>query len=147
MGLPTIWRSLTVALFMSLPLSVVACEGQVAFVGWPSGQERPVRDLIAADFKSGEVVVTQADLTDAKVILDQNGQPAISFRFSRKSARKFGQFTSDHVGEAFAIIVGGELVSAPVIRSAIWGGSGMISGSFTQQEARDVAQLLNKNEC
>src|SRR5256886_13428661 len=56
-----------------------------------------------------------------------------------RSARKFAQATSENVGQPFAIVLDNEVISAPVIREPITGGSGQISGSFTVQQANDLA--------
>ena len=56
--------------------------------------------------------------------------------------KKFGDLTSKNVGKRFAIVLDGEVISAPVIREAITGGSGQISGNFTFETASDLAVLL-----
>jgi preprotein translocase subunit SecD len=89
------------------------------------------------------VLVSGADLTDAQPGFDQrSGEPIVSFRFNTSGARKFAQATSDNVGQPFAIVLDNEVVSAPVIREPITGGSGQISGSFTVQQANDLSILL-----
>ena len=89
------------------------------------------------------VLVSGADLTDAQPGFDQRtSEPIVSFRFNTSGARKFAQATSDNVGQPFAIVLDNEVVSAPVIREPITGGSGQISGSFTVQQANDLAILL-----
>ena len=86
--------------------------------------------------------VTGEELVDAQPTFDQNGQPAVSFRFNPGGARKFGNYTANNVGALFAIVLDGEVISAPQIREAITGGSGTISGNFSFQEATDLALLL-----
>eukprot|EP01035_Chromulina_nebulosa_P034619 gene34618-46465_t len=89
------------------------------------------------------VLVSGADLTDAQPGFDQrSGEPIVSFRFNTSGARKFSQATTDNVGQPFAIVLDNEVVSAPVIREPITGGSGQISGSFTVQQANDLSILL-----
>ncbi|MGR3323145.1 MAG: SecDF P1 head subdomain-containing protein, partial [Pseudooceanicola sp.] len=73
-------------------------------------------------------VVTGEELVDAQPSFDQNGQPAVSFRFNPTGARKFGDFTANNIGNPFAIVLDGEVISAPVIQSHIPGGSGIITG-------------------
>ena len=80
-------------------------------------------------------------LVDAQPTYDQN-LPAVSFRFNPIGARKFGKATSNNVGKRFAVILDDKVITAPVIRSAITGGNGIISGNFTIQEAQDLALLL-----
>ena len=90
-----------------------------------------------------QVLVSGADLTDAQPGFDQRtGEPIVSFRFNTSGARKFAQATLENVGQPFAIVLDNELISAPVIREPITGGSGQISGSFTVQGANDLAILL-----
>lgn len=83
------------------------------------------------------------DLVDAQPGFDQtNNEPIVSFRFNTSGAKKFGQVTQKNVGRPFAIVLDNKVVSAPVIREPILGGSGQISGSFTVEEANDLAILL-----
>src|SRR6266404_2541370 len=90
-----------------------------------------------------QVLVSGADLTDAQPGFDQrSGEPIVSFRFNTSGSRKFAQATSENVGQPFAIVLDNEVISAPVIREPITGGSGQISGSFTVQQANDLAILL-----
>ncbi|MEI8151475.1 MAG: protein translocase subunit SecD [Hyphomicrobiales bacterium] len=89
------------------------------------------------------VVVSGEDLTDAQPGFDQrNGEPIVSFRFNNNGARRFATATQENVGKPFAIILDNEVISAPVIREPILGGSGQISGNFTVQGANDLAILL-----
>ncbi|MFM2350738.1 MAG: protein translocase subunit SecD [Pseudomonadota bacterium] len=87
-------------------------------------------------------VVTGDDLVDAQPSFDQNGRPAVSFRFDTSGARKFGDYTGAHVGEPFAIVLDKQVISAPVIQTAITGGSGIITGNFTIEAATNLAVLL-----
>ena len=90
-----------------------------------------------------QVLVSGGDLTDAQPGFDQrSGEPIVSFRFNTSGSRKFAQATSENVGQPFAIVLDNEVISAPVIREPITGGSGQISGSFTVQAANDLAILL-----
>jgi preprotein translocase subunit SecD len=89
------------------------------------------------------VLVSGGDLTDAQPGFDQRtSEPIVSFRFNTSGARKFAQVTQENVGKPFAIVLDNEVISAPVIREPILGGSGQISGSFTVQSANDLAILL-----
>jgi preprotein translocase subunit SecD len=90
-----------------------------------------------------QILVSGGDLTDAQPGFDQrSGEPIVSFRFNTSGSRKFAQATSENVGQPFAIVLDNEVISAPVIREPITGGSGQISGSFTVQQANDLAILL-----
>lgn len=87
-------------------------------------------------------VVTGDDLTDARPTTDDNGTPAVSFRFNVSGARAFGDYTAGHIGEPFAIVLDGKVISAPTIQAHIAGGSGIITGRFSVEEATDLALLL-----
>lgn len=87
-------------------------------------------------------VVTGEELVDAQPSFDQNGRPAVSFRFNTTGARKFGDYTAENIGSPFAIVLDDEVVSAPTIQSHIPGGSGIITGNFTLEETTRLAVLL-----
>jgi preprotein translocase subunit SecD len=87
-------------------------------------------------------VVSGEDLVDAQPAFDQNGRPAVNFRFNPSGARKFGDYTAQNIGQPFAIVLDDEVISAPVIQSAIPGGSGIITGNFSVEESTDLAVLL-----
>lgn len=86
--------------------------------------------------------VTGEELVDAQPTFDQNGQPAVSFRFNPGGARKFGNYTANNVGALFAIVLDDEVISAPQIREAITGGSGQITGNFSVEESSELSILL-----
>jgi protein-export membrane protein SecD len=89
------------------------------------------------------VVVSGEDLVDAQPGFDQRtNEPVVTFRFNTNGARRFAQVTQQNVGRPFAIVLDNEVISAPVIREPILGGSGQISGNFTVQQANDLAILL-----
>lgn len=82
-------------------------------------------------------------LTDARVNFDsQFNEPYVSISFNRQGGRKFGELTGSHVGERMAIVLDNNVYSAPVIREKIDGGRAQISGSFTTEEAHDLAIIL-----
>ncbi|MBT2130704.1 protein translocase subunit SecD [Aliiroseovarius lamellibrachiae] len=87
-------------------------------------------------------VVTGEELTDAQPAFDQNGQPAVSFRFNVSGSRKFCEYTGENVGSPFAIVLDAEVISAPRINEQICGGSGIITGNFSIEESTNLAVLL-----
>ena len=87
-------------------------------------------------------VVSGEDLVDAQPSFDQNGAPAVSFRFDPSGARRFGDYTAENIGALFAIVLDDAVISAPRIQSHIAGGSGIITGSFTVEESTNLAVLL-----
>lgn len=70
-------------------------------------------------------------------------EPLVSVKFTDDGAKLFADITRSHVGEQLGIFLDGELLSAPVINEAITGGTAVISGSFTPDEARLLAQNLS----
>jgi preprotein translocase subunit SecD len=115
-----------------------------------AAQTRPPADSEILDGEGGvkyliekRVLVSGADLTDAQPGFDQRtSEPIVSFRFNSSGARKFAEATQANVGKPFAIVLDDKVISAPVIREPILGGSGQISGNFTVQSANDLAILL-----
>ena len=87
-------------------------------------------------------VVSGDELTDAQPDFDQNGRPAVTFRFNPAGARRFGDYTAANIGSPFAIVLDGEVISAPVIQDHIPGGAGIITGRFTVEESNRLAILL-----
>ena len=87
-------------------------------------------------------VVTGENLVDAQPTFDQNGRPAVNFRFNAVGGRKFGDYTADNIGSPFAIVLDNEVISAPTIQSHISGGSGIITGQFSVEETTSLAILL-----
>ncbi len=90
-----------------------------------------------------EVIVGGEDLVDAQPGFDQQtNEPIVSFRFNASGGRRFGQVTAENVGRPFAIVLDKKVISAPVIREPILGGSGQISGNFTVAQANELAIQL-----
>ena len=103
-----------------------------------STDEPPVPYLIER-----RALVGGEDLVDAQPSFDQRtSEPIVTFRFNTSGARRFATVTEQNVGRPFAILLDKEVVSAPVIREPIRGGSGQISGNFTVGSAHDLAILL-----
>ena len=89
------------------------------------------------------VMVSGEDLVDSRASFDQQtNEPVVTFRFNARGGKKFGDATAKNVNRRFAIVLDGKVISAPVIREPILGGSGQISGNFTVQETNDLALLL-----
>ncbi|MFT6071699.1 MAG: protein-export membrane protein SecD [Dasania sp.] len=87
-------------------------------------------------------LITGDNLINASASRDDSGQPAVSFKFDRKGSQTFARVTSENIGQLFAIVLDGKVISAPRIQSAILGGSGIITGNFTRQEASNLSLLL-----
>jgi SecD/SecF fusion protein len=90
-----------------------------------------------------QVEVDGANLTDARATQDQRTHEwVVSFSLDSLGTRRFADVSTNHVGEPFAIVLDGKVLSAPVIREPITGGRGQISGHFTVADANDLAVLL-----
>jgi len=90
-----------------------------------------------------KTVLTGDLLSDANVRIDTRfNEPYVSIEFNSVGAKRFDQITAANVGKRMAIVLDGNVYSAPVIRERIAGGSAQISGSFTSQEATDLAIIL-----
>ncbi len=109
----------------------------------PPGLERmPLTELPGHTMVVQKRIMVSGDtLVDAQPSF-QNGEPVVSFRFDSQGAKRFGEATRTNVGRLFAIVLDNKIISAPVIREPILGGSGVISGRFTTQSAQDLALLL-----
>ena len=104
------------------------------------------------DFASGESsdkillkeipILDGSMITDARVAYDERGQPVISFTLNAVGAKIFGDFSGANVGKRMAVVLDNKVYSAPVIRERIGGGSGQISGSFSAEEAKNIAIAL-----
>ncbi|MEQ8825153.1 MAG: protein translocase subunit SecD [Filomicrobium sp.] len=118
----------------------------LGFVIYPDAED-PTREELLQEIP----IIYGEDLVDAQPGFDQNtNEPIISFRFNQKAAVLFGEFTRRNVGRPFAIVLDNgfkddgvtpdiKVLSAPVIREPILGGSGQISGNFSVESANDLA--------
>ena len=92
------------------------------------------------------LVKKKADLTGDRVSASNayygNEGWTVQLKFDSEGAKKFGQITEQYKGYRFAIVLDGAIQSAPVIRDAIYGGDAVITGSFTEEEARGLASVL-----
>jgi preprotein translocase subunit SecD len=90
-----------------------------------------------------QVVMEGGEIIDAAPGFDKiSNQPIVTFRFSANGTRRFAEITQENIGRPFAIVLDNEVLSAPVIREPILGGSGQISGNFKLEDANTVAMLL-----
>ncbi|HEX3552523.1 MAG TPA: hypothetical protein VIA62_04780 [Thermoanaerobaculia bacterium] len=87
-------------------------------------------------------VVTGRDFKSARPSLSQFGTPRVEFQLQPEAAEAFGEATGQNAGSGLAIVLDGQVVSAPRINSRIGGGRGEIEGRFTEAEAQDFVTLL-----
>ena len=81
-------------------------------------------------------------ITDAKDEFDQMGRPVVSMSMNTEGARKWAQLTKANIGKAIAIVLDGVVYSAPNVNQEIDGGNSQISGNFTIQDTKDLANTL-----
>ncbi|MEL7349442.1 MAG: protein translocase subunit SecD, partial [Pseudomonadota bacterium] len=107
-------------------------------------------EFVAQDTDTGEsfLLEERAELTGENLVDSslgfhhENGLPVVNFRFDQTGARTFADYTARNVGQLFAIVLDGEIISAPRIQSPILGGAGFIEGDFTVQSATELSILL-----
>ena len=89
-----------------------------------------------------KVELTGDMLVDSRATFDEYNRPAVNFRFNNAGGIKFARITTANNGKPFAIVLDGKVLTAPVIQTPITGGSGIITGSFTTEEANNLSLLL-----
>src|SRR4051794_15079107 len=112
----------------------------------PGSQVLPMANGTGFMAVKRRVMVSGDQLTDAKQSFDQNGRPDIDITFNTTGARRFGRVTQENVGKPFAIILDDKVLSAPNINEPILGGRAQIMGSFTVQQAHDLAVSLSSGK-
>jgi preprotein translocase subunit SecD len=112
-------------------------------------QAPPSTSEVLTDFKTRdpylvqkEIAVEGDDIIDAAPSFNAQDQPVASFRFNAHGTRRFAHITADNIGRSFAIVFDDRVLSASVISEPITGGSGVISGNFSLEEANTLAMLL-----
>ena len=117
-----------------------------------AGQAPPGDQILSYASQPGTLAVkrramiTGDQLVDSQIGQDQNGAPAVTFRFDATGGRRFAKATQDNIGKPFAIILDNKVISAPRIDSAILGGSGIITGNYTTESANQFAILLRSGK-
>ena len=110
--------------------------------GTPGALRLPDADRPGSTLTLSRRALITGDMLDDAYPTDQQGQVAIGFKLNGIGARRFCDVTRDNIGQPFAIVLDEEVLSAPVIQSAICGGSGVITGNFSYQSAGELATLL-----
>jgi preprotein translocase subunit SecD len=91
---------------------------------------------------NGKTVLTGKDLKDSKASVDQGGRPVVTLQFNDEGAKKFADLTAANVGNQIAILLDGEVLTAPRVSEPITGGNAQITGSRDAKEAEHLAILL-----
>lgn len=89
-----------------------------------------------------KVLINGDALVDANPTYDSYNNPQVAFRFNAVGAKQFAKVTKKYVNKRLAIVLDNKVISAPQIKEAIVGGSGVINGSFSIEEANDLSLLL-----
>lgn len=115
-------------------IDLVGKTAQLIFAEVGDGEEQEIK---ATD-------LTGADLKEADVAFDQvSGKPMVIVNFTTEGTQKFSDLTEKNVGKPLAILLDGELISAPLVQEKIAGGSAQISGQYDLEEAKRFAIQLN----
>lgn len=85
-------------------------------------------------------------VTDAKDEYDQYGKPAVSMSMNSDGARRWAQLTKQNIGKSIAIVLDGYVYSAPNVNQEITGGNSQITGHFTPEQAKDLANVLKSGK-
>jgi len=117
-------------------------EGDIIAYGWNVNSESGRRTEVPYLLKS-KTLVTGDALENAQVkISDRFGEPHVALKFNSRGAADFERITGENVKKRLAIVLDGIIQTAPVIQEKISGGQAQITGSFTMEEARDLAIVL-----
>jgi preprotein translocase subunit SecD len=129
--------------FSSVEAAVTASGGKIAdgYEILPYREDRGEKSELQYLVVDKTPVITGKDLKTARQTTDNNGQPAVGFFLTSDGSKSFARVTGDHVGEKLAIVLDDVVSSAPVINERIES-EGIIHGSFTPQQADDLALLL-----
>jgi preprotein translocase subunit SecD len=123
--------------------SVATPEATSQSVTGTSGSVSATPEVPAELNKVWHTIMTGAELKNAQVTVDELGKYAIEIDFNDKGAKIFADYTSNNVGKYLAIVLDKVILSAPVIKSPITGGHGIISGgNFTSDSANNLAIQL-----
>ena len=111
----------------------------------PAQARQVIGKTALLEFKApdGSTHLTGAHLVRASLSQDQLGRPAVALEFNGEGARRFEEMTRRYLGLQIPIVLDGEVLSAPVVRSVITGGRAQIEGDFTVEQARQLVVLLN----
>ena len=138
---------LTISLFLIFSFGCSE-QGQVS-LEFRIAEDEPASDLTEMVFEMtgekfylhNEVLVDQTDI-DTAFVTKQNDRPAVLLILTPEGKNKFEKLTENNIGKRCAMILDGELVSAPRIMATISEGRALLSGNFTEAEAREIAGKL-----
>lgn len=109
-----------------------------------SGSALPLGILQILGPQAKQTDLSGEDLKEAAVTFDQNtGTPQVALTFTSEGSKKFGEITSRNIGKILAIVLDGQVIEAPRVNEAIYGGSAVISGQFTTDQAKVLQVQFN----
>lgn len=124
--------------------SAVNLIGTTAQLQFYEVKDIPATKTASASSQLVPTDLTGADLQSASTVFDsQTGKPAISIQFTNSGGEKFAKITGENVGRALPIVLDNQIVSAPIVQGQISGGQAQITGSFTIDQAKELAIQLN----
>jgi SecD/SecF fusion protein len=106
------------------------------------GEEPHLELHIVRVGRGGKAPLEGDVITDARQTLDQSTRPAVSMQMNTNGAKKWRKLTADNIDNRVAIVLDNYVYSAPVVRGEIPNGNSEISGNFTLEEAKDLANVL-----
>ncbi|MGY6558849.1 MAG: protein translocase subunit SecDF [Nitritalea sp.] len=93
--------------------------------------------------RSSDQALLEGDVvTDARQTLDQSSRPAVSMQMNAEGARKWRRLTADNIGRRIAVVLDDFVYTAPTVQSEIPSGQSEITGNFSIEEAKDLANIL-----
>lgn len=139
--------------YLPVLLVLAACVGpSAATLEFRLAEDEPGPGLEAVTMAAGrrtfylhpEIVLDQTDLDTVLVVPPAlpDGRATIDLRLNAEGRDAFLEFTREHMGKRCAMVVDGELLSAPLIRAPIPQGRALIQGNFTEKEAQRIATAL-----
>ena len=126
--------------FRFVDLSIEAAPGKTVPGVDILPEERDGKTIYLAVKK--QIILGGENLVDAQPGFDEYNRPNINFKFDSLGAKKFADATKNNVGKVFAIVLDNKIIMAPHISTPILDGRGSITGSFTVQQAQDLALLM-----
>lgn len=111
----------------------------------PKGQTFELYAIRSTE-RNGRAPLEGDVIVDAKDDFDQYGKPSVSMSMNTDGSRRWAQLTKQNIGKSIAIVLDGYVYSAPNVQTEITGGNSQITGHFTPEEAKDLANVLKSGK-
>ena len=96
--------------------------------------------------RNGKAPLEGDVVTDAKDDFDQHGKPSVSMSMNTDGARRWAQLTKQNIGRSIAIVLDNYVYSAPNVSTEITGGNSIITGNFSPEQSKDLANVLKSGK-